>query len=207
MKIRVELIEDLTKYGSDLVVGKKGYALGHKGIYSRNNDNFITVSFDKSKELDVLWKGLKIIDEEYLKELKIKKEEEKIKLKDANNIVITYGPNGGFKCLSFKYDKTSTSVGFKDEAQYYINIFKEYNLPIKSVKEKSKSQIKEENELLSSKNIVLTRGIKGVLKKLNYDYISSKGELLNKSVKNKDAIERKLKLFDELGIKVSENKL
>lgn len=206
MKVRVELTEDLTKYGSDLVIGKKGYAIGHKGIYSRNNDNFITVAFDESKELDVLWKGLKIIDEEYLKELEIKKEEERIKLKDANNIVITYGPNGGFKCLSFKYDKTSTSIGFKDKAQYYIDIFKEYNLPIKSVKEKSRFQIKEENELLSSKNIVLTRGNKGGVKELNYDYISSKGELLNKSIKNKDTIERKLKLFKELGIKVNENK-
>lgn len=63
-----------------------------------------------------MWKGLKIIDEEYLKELEIKKAEEKVKLKDANNIVITYGPNGGFKYLSFKYDRSSTSIGFKDKA-------------------------------------------------------------------------------------------
>lgn len=138
MKIRVELTEDLTKYGKDLVIGTKGYAIGRKGIYSRNNDNFITVIFDNSQELDVLCKGLKIIDEEYLKKLEIKKAEEKIKLKDAYNIVITYGPHGGFKYLSFKCGNVSTSTGFKDEAQYYIDIFKEYNLPIKSIKQERK---------------------------------------------------------------------
>lgn len=112
MKIRVELTEDLTKYGKDLVVGKKGYAIGCKGKWSRNNDNFVTVAFDESEELDVLWKGLKIIDEEYLKELEIKKAEEKVKLKNANNIVITYGPNGGFRHLSFECDICSKSIGF-----------------------------------------------------------------------------------------------
>lgn len=51
---------------------------------------------------------------------------------------------------------------------------------------------------------MLIRGTKGGVKELNYDYISSKGEILNKSVKNKDTIERKLRLFEELGIKVNE---
>ncbi|MEI3233103.1 MAG: hypothetical protein V8S33_01290 [Intestinibacter bartlettii] len=44
-----------------------------------------------TKTLDVLWKGLKIIDEDYLKEVEMKKAEEKIKLKNAHDIVITYG--------------------------------------------------------------------------------------------------------------------
>ena len=67
-------------------------------------------------------------------------------------------------------------------------------------------QIREEKELNSSKNRVLIRGAKGAVKELNYDYVSSKGEILNKSVKNKDSIERKLKLFKELGIEVNEIK-
>lgn len=138
MKIRVELTEDLTKYGEGLVVGIKGYAIGVRGIWSRNNDNFTTVIFDNSKQLDVLWKGLKIIDEDYLKEIEKQKAEEKIKLKNAHDIVVIYGPNGGFKYLSFKYGNCSTSIGIKSQAQYYIDIFKEYDLEIKSVKEKRK---------------------------------------------------------------------
>ena len=68
----------------------------------------------------------------------MKKAEEKIKLKNAHDIVVTYGPNGGFKHLSFKYDNCSTSIGIKSQAQYYIDVFKEYDLEIKSVKEKRK---------------------------------------------------------------------
>lgn len=199
MKIRVELTEDLTRYGEGLVVGIKGYAIGAKDIWSRNYDNFTTVIFDNSKKLDVLWKGLKIIDEDYLKEVEMKKAEEKIKLKNAHDIVITYGPNGGFKYLSFKYDNCSTSVGFKSQAQYYIDIFKEYNLEIKSVREKSLAQKKEEKELDSAKNIVLIKNKNGGVKELNYDYISPEGKILNKSIKYKETIERKLKLLDELG--------
>lgn len=149
MKIRVELTEDLTKYGEGLVVGIKGYAIGARGIWSRNNDNFTTVIFDNSKQLDVLWKGLKIIDEDYLKEIEKQKAEEKIKLKNAHDIVVIYWPNGGFKYLSFKYDNCSTSIGIKSQAQYYIDIFKEYDLEIKSVKEKRKEKLLNE----SGKNI------------------------------------------------------
>ena len=147
MKIRVELTEDLTKYGEGLVVGIKGYAIGVRGIWSRNNDNFTTVIFDNSKQLDVLWKGLKIIDEDYLKEIEKQKAEEKIKLKNAHDIVVIYGPNGGFKYLSFKYGNCSTSIGIKSQAQYYIDIFKEYDLEIKSVKEKRKEKLLNEMSL------------------------------------------------------------
>ena len=141
MKIRVELTEDLTKYGEGLVVGIKGYAIGRKGIWSRNNDNFITVIFDNSKQLDVLWKGLKIIDEDYLKEIEMRQAEEKIKLKNAHDIVVTYGPNGGFKHLSFECNNSHTLTGIKSQAQYYIDIFKEYDLEIKSVKKERKSKL------------------------------------------------------------------
>lgn len=53
---------------------------------------------------------------------------------------------------------------------------------------------------------MLTRENKYGVKELNYDYISSKGEIFNKSIKNEYTIKRTLKLFEELGIKVSENR-
>ena len=39
-------------------------------MWSRANDNFVTVCFPNVATLDVLWKSLEIIDEEYLKRVK-----------------------------------------------------------------------------------------------------------------------------------------
>lgn len=66
-QIKVKLLVDLTKYADGLVEGSQGYTIGSKGMYSRANDNFVTVCFPKIATLDVLWKSFKIIDEEYLK--------------------------------------------------------------------------------------------------------------------------------------------
>ena len=50
-----------------------------------------------------------------------------------------------------------------------------------------------------SRNCIIIKNKKGGVKELNYDYISPKGEILNKSIKRKETIERKLKLLNALG--------
>ncbi|MBZ9691252.1 hypothetical protein ACTFIN_08745 [Clostridium cagae] len=52
--IAVKLTTDLTKYGKDLVPGIKGITVGQKGIWSRCNNNFISVKFENNITLDVL---------------------------------------------------------------------------------------------------------------------------------------------------------
>ena len=67
--IKVELKTDLTKYGEGLIAGIKGITIGQQGIWSRSNDNFITVKFENNIILDALWNSLEIIDEEYLQKV------------------------------------------------------------------------------------------------------------------------------------------
>ena len=64
-QIKVKLLVDLTRYADGLVEGLEGYTVGSKGMWSRANDNFVTVCFSNIATLDVLWKSLEIIDEEY----------------------------------------------------------------------------------------------------------------------------------------------
>lgn len=142
MKIRVELKDDLTKYHKDLVIGRQGYAIGKYGVYSRSSDNFITVEFDNSITLDVLWRGLEIIDKEYLKAQSEERAKEKIELKVAKDIILTKGSLGALKSLSFKYSNICIGTYFKEDIQRYLNIFKEYNLDIQTIKEKSTTELK-----------------------------------------------------------------
>ncbi|MBB6624803.1 hypothetical protein H7E67_15280 [Clostridium gasigenes] len=94
--IKVELKTDLTKYGEGLIAGIKGITIGQQGIWSRSNDNFITVKFENNIILDVLWNSLEIIDEEYLQKLSKTKTTYLKELKTATNIIKTIGPKGGY---------------------------------------------------------------------------------------------------------------
>lgn len=65
---KVKLKVDLTRYHSSLKIGTEGITTGIQGIWSRNQDRFITVRFSEHT-LDVLWKNLEIIDKEYLSKI------------------------------------------------------------------------------------------------------------------------------------------
>ena len=135
-KIKVKLLVDLTKYANGLVEGTEGYTVGNRGMWSRGNDNFVTVCFPGIATLDVLWKSLKIIDEEYLKQVEESNKKWKKELKTARNVELHLGPRSGFRYLSFEYttDDNITShysIGFKNKAEETMKILKEYNIPIK----------------------------------------------------------------------------
>ncbi|MBU3089805.1 hypothetical protein KPL42_15065 [Clostridium gasigenes] len=134
--IKVELKTDLTKYGEGLIAGIKGITIGQQGIWSRSNDNFITVKFENNIILDILWNSLEIIDEEYLQKLSKTKTTYLKELKTATNIIKTIGPKGGFKYLSFEYTRIdgchwSKSIGLKKEADKLLDVFSEYKLNVK----------------------------------------------------------------------------
>ena len=68
--VRVRLTEDLTRYHPKLIVGAEGITIGQYGMWSRQFDRFVGVNFDGIGPFDILWKGLEIIDKEYLKQEK-----------------------------------------------------------------------------------------------------------------------------------------
>jgi len=131
---KVKLKVDLTKYHSSLKVGTKGITVGRQGIWSRNQDRFITVKFPKYT-LDVLWNGLEIIDKEYLSELKEYKKKEENNLKTAKDVELTVGVHGGLKYISYetKYENIllHTSNGFRESIIELIETFNKNNIPIK----------------------------------------------------------------------------
>lgn len=98
--IKVKLLVDLTRYADGLVEGTEGYTIGSKGMWSRANDNFVTVCFPNIATLDVLWKSLEIIDEEWNRKWNKKWREQ---LKTARCAKLHLDPRGGFRSLQFEY--------------------------------------------------------------------------------------------------------
>ncbi len=137
-QIKVKLLVDLTRYADGLVEGSEGYTVESKGIWSRANDNFVTVCFPKIATLDVLWKSLEIIDEEYLKEAEESNKRWVEQLKTAKCVELHIGPRGGFRSLQFEYLDDNNivnhyAIGFKNKADSVLEIFKANNIKIKEV--------------------------------------------------------------------------
>jgi len=137
-QIKVKLLVDLTRYADGLVAGSQGYTIGSKGMWSRASDNFVTVCFPKIATLDVLWKSLEIIDEEYLKRAEESDKKWKEQLKTARCVELHTGPRGGFRSLQFEYLSSNKIInhysnGIKSEADGIMEIFKANNIKIRKV--------------------------------------------------------------------------
>lgn len=130
---KVKLKVDLTKYHPSLKVGMKGVTAGRQGIWSRNQDRFITVRFPKHT-LDVLWDGLEIIDKVYLNELEEYKLKEKEKFRTAKDVKLTVSRYGTPKYISYKIIDygiiRSESENLWDDIIELIKTFSEYNISI-----------------------------------------------------------------------------
>lgn len=132
-KIKVRLNTDLTRYGEGLKAGIEGYTIGNYGSWSHGSDRFVGVCFPGIQTLDVLWKSLDIIDDDFLK----RREEEKKKfleeLKTATEVEKHVGPYGGFKYLSYRCGNSHVSNHFKTEALEIEKILRSYGIAIKEV--------------------------------------------------------------------------
>lgn len=128
---KVKLKVDLTKYHQSLKIGTKGVTAGRQGIWSRNQDRFITVEFPKHT-LDVLWEGLEITDEEYLNELEKYKLKEKEKFRTAKDVKLIVSRYGTLKYISYKIMNygvvRSESENLWDDIIELIKTFNEYNI-------------------------------------------------------------------------------
>jgi hypothetical protein len=121
--VKVRLKVDLTQYLNGLVAGTEGITIGRYGMWSRQYDHFTGVKFPMGS-LDIAISSLEIIDEDYLKEIDAYKNKQLEALKTAKNIVVTKGPRGGFKELSYEYSGGSCGNGFKKESEELIEYFK-----------------------------------------------------------------------------------
>lgn len=110
--LKVKLVHDYTKYNERLEKGLEGlaYETPEEQAARKADDYFVKVSFEGITDVDVLWRGLEIIDEVYLREKAEKKENYLNQLQTAKNVVYTLGPKGGFKSLELDFVENGVEV-------------------------------------------------------------------------------------------------
>lgn len=135
-KLKIKLVHDYTKYNEKLEKGTVGYATEtpEEQEARKADDHFVKVEFEGITTVDVLWRGLEIVDEEYLAEKKRVRDEYLAQLKTAKNVKQTIGAKGGFKELTLDFVENGVEVHKvvtdKDEAQEFITILNTFGIPI-----------------------------------------------------------------------------
>ncbi len=99
--MRVRLTDDLTRYDARLVIGSEGDTCGPQSMWARGSDCFTGVLFDNGACLDVLWKGLEIIDTEVLAKRAAAKKAEDEAAAAATRVVLRLGVRSAFRNLTF----------------------------------------------------------------------------------------------------------
>ena len=132
--LKVRLVHDYTKYNEKLEKGIEGLAVEtpEEQELRKSDDHFVKVVFVGITEVDVLWRGLEIIDELYLKEKQRIKDEYFAQMQSAENVVYTLGPKGGFKTLELDFidngEKVHKVIEDKDVGQDYLDALDKYNI-------------------------------------------------------------------------------
>jgi hypothetical protein len=141
-KIKVKLTRDLSQYNSMLKIGTEGYTVEASGMWSRSNDNFVSVFFPGIETRDIMWSSLEIIDEDFIATREKEKQAEREALVKAYDVVKTVGPKGGFRSISYCYLDSNGKVrhaskGNKADAEAIEKMLVDLNIAIRVEKEKS----------------------------------------------------------------------
>jgi hypothetical protein len=145
---KMKLTVDLTSYRPGLVAGTHGFIESFSG----SNDCFAKVSFPSLgvTYMDILWKSIEIIDDEYLEHASNEKRKFQESLKTAQDVVLTVGPKGGFKHLSYTHTIEGSirhnSCGWKSEWDEVKPILEKYGIPIKTIVRTKQDEQKEAEE-------------------------------------------------------------
>ena len=137
--LRVKLVHDYTKYNEKLEKGTVGFAheTPEQQAERASEDNFVRVTFDGVTTVDVLWKGLEIIDEGYLNAKALERAEYLVQLRTAKNSRQTIGAKGGFKVLEVDFVENGVEVHKvivdKDEAQEFIETMEKFGIKTETV--------------------------------------------------------------------------
>lgn len=132
--MRVKLTEDLTNYGDGLIPGIEGETLIEKGLWSRNSSRYVMVLFDNGIKIDVLWKGLEILDKSEIEKREKANQSFDELYRNATDIII-YTTNAGKPTdISFKlFGNDQGPIKNKKTREMFIEIFKKFNLPMTKV--------------------------------------------------------------------------
>ena len=143
--LKVRLVHDYTKYNEKLEKGIEGVALETPEIQNERSpeDYFVKVRFEGITEVDVLWRGLEIIDEDYLSKKQAEKDAYYEGVKSATNIVNTIGPKGGFKKLEFDNGENHIIIEEKEQGEEHIEYFNKFGLSIKVVQLEKKEPVRK----------------------------------------------------------------
>ena len=123
----VELTDNLIRYHPSLAIGTHGIITNYQ---SRLGDRFAIVSFPKAGNMDVLYKGLKLVkNDEYHQRNVIFQADHKKQIAASFNVSYVTGPRGGFRYLEYSY-KTDTGTTIernltdKTDAELWLRNFK-----------------------------------------------------------------------------------
>lgn len=147
MELRVKLVHDYTKYNAKLEKGLIGFAQETPEEQKERveEDNFVKVVFDGITVVDVLWKGLEIVDEGYLTQKAMERAEYLAQLKTAKNSKQTIGAKGGFKVLEVDFIENGVEVHKvvtdKDEAQEFIETMKTFGIKTETIQLEKKTPV------------------------------------------------------------------
>lgn len=102
--VEVELRDDLTRYHPSLRPGIRGRTSPPVGLWARTSDRFCSVAFPEVR-LDILWTGLRIVDERVMAIEAAKRAEYEDAAKGGRieRAEVTRGPQGGFRFFSVTY--------------------------------------------------------------------------------------------------------
>lgn len=151
--LKVKLVHDYTKYNEKLEKGLEGLAVEtpEEQESRKNDDHFVKVIFNGITEVDVLWRGLEIVDEEYLAEKQRIKDEYFAQMKTAKNVVYTLGPKGGFKTLELDFvcndEEVHKIVEDKEEGSDYLDALNKFNIDIKTIQLEKKIPVRKKKNV------------------------------------------------------------
>ena len=89
--LKVKLVHDYTEYNEKLEKGVEGYAFEtpEEQVSRKADDRFVKVRFEGITDVDVLWRGLEIVDSEYLEKKQAEKDDYFSQMKSAINVIYT----------------------------------------------------------------------------------------------------------------------
>lgn len=135
--LKVKLVHIYTKYNERLEKGVEGYAYEtpEEQKMRKADDAFVRVKFEGITEVDVLWNGLEIIDEDYLNEKEACRIAYFAQVATAKNVIYTLGPKGGFRSLELDFVENGVEVHKfiedKEEGEAFLNALEKYSVPTK----------------------------------------------------------------------------
>ena len=147
--LKVKLVHIYTKYNEKLEKGVEGYAYEtpEEQKARKVDDDFVRVKFEGITEVDVLWNGLEIIDEGYLKEREAIKQAYFEQLKTAKNVTHTLGPKGGFRSLELDFEDNGVEVHkvIEDKilGEEFLEYLNKFSVPVEVIQLEKKTPVRK----------------------------------------------------------------